>query len=149
MFKFKNIHLDDKSMWPKYPRINLDEPFKDDRGSIQSLVNFPMKNLCIIFSKKGTIRSNHYHKEDWHYMYTISGSYEYYYKPHKSKLKPKMEIFNINEMVFTPPNEDHACYFTEDTTLIVVSRMPRGNQETYEKDVRRINLLDEKGRLIN
>ena len=103
----------------------------------------------IITSIKGSIRSNHYHNEDWHYMYTLSGSYEYYYKPHNSKEKPKLEVFTVGEMVFTPPHEDHACFFLEDTTLLVASRMPRGNQETYEKDVRRIKLLDDNGNLIN
>ncbi len=149
MFKFKNIHLDDSTMWPEQARIPLEPPFQDERGSIQSLVNFPMKNLCIITSKKGSIRSNHYHNEDWHYMYTLSGSYEYHYKPHNSNEKPKLEVFTVGEMVFTPPLEDHACFFLQDTTLLVVSRMPRGNQETYEKDVRRIKLLDNNGNLIN
>ena len=45
MYKFKNIHLDDESMWPKEPRIPLEESFDDSRGHIQPLVNFPMKNL--------------------------------------------------------------------------------------------------------
>ena len=44
-------------------------------------------------------------------------------------------------MVFTPPNEDHACVFLEDTLLVVVSRNPR-DQETYEKDTVRIELID-------
>ena len=149
MFKFNNIHLDDENMWPSIPRVKLDKPFKDDRGYIQSLVNFPMKNLCLIFSKKGTVRSNHYHKEDWHYMFTLKGKYQYFYKDHSSDDKPKIEIFEEGEMVFTPPEEDHACFFLEDTMLIVASRMPRGDQKTYEKDVCRINLIDSNGIIIN
>ena len=148
MFKFKNIHLDESSSWPLKPRVKLDKPFEDKRGYIQSLVNFPMKNLCVIFSKKDTIRSNHYHKEDWHYMFTLSGKYKYIYKDHSSPAIPKTEIFKKGEMVFTPPNEDHACYFLEDTMLIVASRMPRGDQETYEKDVRRIKLINDEGIII-
>ncbi|SVB84350.1 uncharacterized protein METZ01_LOCUS237204 [marine metagenome] len=44
-------------------------------------------------------------------------------------------------MVFTPPMEDHTCIFLQDTMLIVVSRNPR-DQETYESDVVRIELID-------
>ena len=140
MFKFKNIHLDDESMWPNTCRIELDEAHEDDRGYIQSLVNFPMKNLSLIFSNSGSLRSNHMHKEDWHYMYVLSGSFEYYYRKHGTDATPEMTIFKKGEMVFTPPMEDHACIFTEDTYLVVASRNPR-DQETYESDVVRIELV--------
>ena len=141
MFKFKNIHLDDETMWPENIRINLEKPFEDKRGYIQPLVNFPMKNLSMIYSKKGSVRSNHNHYTDWHYMYTISGSFDYYYRPHDSGAEPKVEKFVAGEMVFTPPMEDHACVFTEDTILVVVSRNPR-DQKTYESDVVRIELIN-------
>ena len=100
-----------------------------------------MKNLSMIFSKKGALRSNHSHHEDWHYMYTIYGSFDYYYRPHGTNEDIKMETFVAGEMVFTPPKEDHACIFTEDTLLVVASRNPR-DQETYESDVVRIELID-------
>jgi dTDP-4-dehydrorhamnose 3,5-epimerase-like enzyme len=141
MLKFNNIHLDDETMWPDNIRIELEKPHEDERGFIQPLVNFPMKNLSIIFSKKGSVRSNHNHYTDWHYMYVTSGAFDYYYRPHKSEQKPKVEKFEVGEMVFTPPMEDHACVFTEDTTLIVVSRNPR-DQKTYESDVVRIELIN-------
>ena len=141
MFKFKNIHLDDETMWPEDTRIKLEKPFEDERGYIQPLVNFPMKNLSLIFSKKGSIRSNHTHKTDWHYMYTISGEFEYYYRPTGSNEEPQMEKFKEGEMVFTPSMEDHTCVFTRDTLLVVVSRNPR-DQETYESDVVRIELIN-------
>ena len=141
MYKFKDIHLDDESMWPKEPRILLEASFDDDRGYIQPLINFPMKNLSMIFSKKDSVRSNHCHFTDWHYMYTIYGSFDYYYRPHGSDEEPMLQKFTKGEMVFTPPNEDHACIFTEDTLLVVASRNPR-DQETYESDVVRIKLVD-------
>lgn len=141
MFRFKNIHLDDETMWPNKTKIKLEKAFEDNRGYIQPLVNFPMKNLSLIFSKKGSVRSNHNHYTDWHYMYTISGAFDYHYRPHGSNEDLKVEKFVAGEMVFTPPMEDHACVFTEDTLLVVVSRNPR-DQETYESDVVRIQLID-------
>ena len=141
MYKFNNIHLDDETMWPDNLRIKLEKAFADQRGYIQPLVNFPMKNLSLIFSKKGSVRSNHSHYTDWHYMYTISGEFEYYYRSHNSGEDPQMEKFTAGEMVFTPPNEDHTCVFTQDTMLIVVSRNPR-DQKNYESDVVRVELIN-------
>ncbi len=144
MFKFNNIHLDDETMWPRKARIELDKPFEDERGYIQSLVNFPMKNLCMIYSKKGSVRSNHYHLTDWHYMFTIYGSFDYHYRVHDSGEELKVETFSEGELVFTPPMEDHVCVFKEDTLIVCGSRNPRGDQASYEADVKRIMLIDPK-----
>ena len=84
MKKWKDIKIDDETMWPETGLVQLDKPHIDDRGYIQSLVNFPMKNLSLISSKKGSVRSNHYHLTDWHYMYVLSGSFDYYYRPTNS-----------------------------------------------------------------
>ena len=74
-------------------------------------------------------------------MFTVSGSFDYHYRPHGSDEPIKLEKFQAGEMVFTPPMEDHACIFTQDTLLVVASRNPR-DQETYESDVVRIQLSD-------
>src|SRR5687767_12292699 len=103
MEKWRDLVLDDETMWPKQPRVQLDAPHADERGAIQSLVNFPMKNLSLITSKKGTVRSNHYHVTDWHYMYVLSGSFDYYYRPTGSTEPPAVINLKPGEMVFTPP----------------------------------------------
>jgi oxalate decarboxylase/phosphoglucose isomerase-like protein (cupin superfamily) len=141
MERWKNVLLDDVSMWPTENRVPLPPAHVDDRGFIQSLVNFPMKNLSLISSKKGTVRSNHYHVTDWHYMYVLRGSFDYHYRPTGSNAEPVVMHMKAGEMVFTPPMEDHATVFTEDTDMLVVSRNPR-DQESYEADVRRIVLVD-------
>jgi dTDP-4-dehydrorhamnose 3,5-epimerase-like enzyme len=141
MQNWKNVLIDDESMWPRGGIVELDPAHADERGSIQSLVNFPMKNMSIITSRKGTVRSNHYHVTDWHYMYVMSGSFEYYYRPTDSGQEPKMVVVKQGEMIFTPPMEDHATVFLEDSVLLVMSRNPR-DQEAYEADVRRVTLID-------
>jgi dTDP-4-dehydrorhamnose 3,5-epimerase-like enzyme len=141
MEDWKNVKIDDESMWPITGLVELESPHVDERGAIQSLVNFPMKNLSIISSKKGTVRSNHYHVTDWHYMYVLSGSFDYYFRPTGSDEKPMMIHIGTGEMVFTPPMEDHASVFGEDTTILVASRNPR-DQVSYESDVRRVILVD-------
>ena len=141
MKDWKNVMLDEESMWPKEHLVPLDPPHADERGAIQSLVNFPMKNLSLISSKQGTLRSNHYHVTDWHYMYVLSGSFDYYYRPTGTKEAPKVTRLKAGEMIFTPPMEDHATVFLEDTQILVMSRNPR-DQEAYEADVRRVQLID-------
>jgi oxalate decarboxylase/phosphoglucose isomerase-like protein (cupin superfamily) len=141
MEKWKDVLLDDVSMWPKTGKVELEPPHVDDRGSIQSIVNFPMKNLSLISSRKGSVRSNHYHVTDWHYMYVMKGSFDYYYRPTGTEQEPLVTRVNAGEMVFTPPMEDHATVFLDDTEMLVVSRNPR-DQASYESDVRRVTLIE-------
>lgn len=141
MEKWKSILLDDPSQWPKSTHVQLEEAHSDDRGSIQCLVNFPVKNISLISSKKGTVRSNHYHKTDWHYMYMLSGSADYFFKPTNSNEPLQKVLFKQGDLVFTPPMEDHATVFLEDSVLLAMSRNPR-DQETYESDVIRVQLID-------
>ena len=141
MQKWQDIKLDDESMWPTEGIVKLDEPHVDERGYIQSLVNFPMKNISLISSKKGSVRSNHYHETDWHYMYVLLGKFDYYYRPTGSDKELEKITVSEGEMVFTPPMEDHATVFLEDTKLLAMSRNPR-DQEAYESDVHRVILIE-------
>jgi oxalate decarboxylase/phosphoglucose isomerase-like protein (cupin superfamily) len=141
MEKWKGQLLDDVSMWPPRGKIDLPPAHLDDRGSIQSIVNFPMKNLSLISSRKGSIRSNHYHVTDWHYMYVLKGSFDYYYRPTGTCETPAVVRVDAGELIFTPPMEDHATVFLEDTEMLVVSRNPR-DQDSYESDVRRVVLIE-------
>ena len=122
---WKHRQLDDESMWPRQPRVELPAPHVDQRGAIQPLIDFPMKNVSLISSKKGSVRSNHYHLGDWHYMYVLSGSFDYHFRPTGSAEKPKVITLRSGEMVFTAPMQEHATVFLEDTQLLVASRNPR------------------------
>jgi len=141
MVSWKNIKLDDESMWPKTGLIDLEAAHSDERGTIQSLVNLPMKNISLISSKKGVVRSNHYHLTDWHYMYVLSGSFDYYYRLTGSDDELQCVRVKVGELIFTPPMEDHATVFLEDCDLLAMSRNPR-DQKAYEEDVRRVILVD-------
>lgn len=140
MEDWKKVVIDDPKLWPKDARVELEAPHTDDRGAIQGLVNFPVKNVTLISSKKGAIRSNHYHLTDWHYMYVLSGQADYYYRPTNSNEPLKKITLKKGDMVFTRPMEDHVTVFTEDTELLAMSRNPR-DQESYEEDVRRVTLM--------
>src|ERR1051325_6713060 len=141
MERWRQVGLDDESMWPDRGKVALPPANVDERGSIQSIVNFPMKNVSLISSRKGTVRSNHYHVTDWHYMYVLRGGFDYYYRPTGSDEAPAVVRVTTGEMIFTPPLEDHATVFLDDTDLLVASRNPR-DQATYEADTRRVALID-------
>jgi len=144
---WKDIKIDDESMWPKSTKVALDHAHTDARGSIQSLVNLPMKNVSLITSAKGTVRSNHYHRTDWHYIYILSGSCDYYFRPTGSNQKLECLRCVAGDLIFTPPMEDHATWFLEDTAFLALSRNPR-DQASYEADVVRIPLVDDKGNVL-
>ncbi len=122
-------------------RVEMIPPYSDDRGSLQTLVNCRIENVALITSKKGTTRSNHYHKTDWHYMYMVSGSADYYWRPTGSNEPPKRFLFSQGELLYTGPLEDHATVFREDSVLLAMSGHPR-DQATYEGDVVRVELVN-------
>ena len=135
------ITKEEMDSWPSEPLVKLQNPFIDRRGSIQPLVDLMMQSAVLIESKAGSLRANHYHKTDWHYCYVISGKIQYFYKNVNSNKMPEMVTVKEGNMVFTPPLVEHCMKFPEDTIFLTLSRNPR-DQETYEADVVRVNLID-------
>jgi hypothetical protein len=114
----------------------------DDRGQIISIVDDKIKNVSIIECAPGSIRSNHYHLTDWHYMYVLYGRIDYFYKSIDSELINYLCVLEGNN-VFTPPLEIHGTYFPIKTKLVVSSKNDR-DQKTYENDTVRVNFIDSK-----
>jgi oxalate decarboxylase/phosphoglucose isomerase-like protein (cupin superfamily) len=112
----------------------------DARGSIVSIVDDVIQNVSLITCYAGSIRSNHYHKKDFHYMYVLEGEIDYFYKDVNSDI---INYFKVkkDDIIFTPKNEIHATYFPFQTQLIVSSMLPR-DQETYENDTVRVEFID-------
>lgn len=114
---------------------------KDARGTILSIVDEPVNNVSIITCTPGSIRSNHYHHEDFHFMYVLKGDFDYFFKDVNNGKVCYIRV-KEGETIFTPPLEHHACYFPNETTLIVSSKNPR-DQKTYEADTVRVELITE------
>ncbi len=128
--------ISDKSIIVK--NITRDE---DSRGNILSIVDEEVKNVSIISCNAGSIRSNHYHLTDFHYMYVLEGEIDYFFKKVESKDIDYLKV-RKGENIFTPPNEIHATYFPVKTKLIVSSLNPR-DQATYENDTVRVEFVTE------
>ena len=112
----------------------------DTRGEILSIVDAKIQNVSIITSNANIIRSNHYHKKDFHFMYVLEGKIDYFYKKINDDRVNYIEVLKGNN-IFTPNLEIHATYFPVPTKLIVSSGFPR-DQKTYEKDTVRVDFLN-------
>ncbi|MDA7809134.1 hypothetical protein N8974_00645 [bacterium] len=121
-----------------FKNIKRDE---DLRGGIISIVDETVKNVAIITCKPGSIRSNHYHLKDFHFMYVLEGDFDYFFKDNETGKICYIRV-KVGETIYTPPLEVHACYFPFNTTLIVSSKNPR-DQETYEADTVRVEFITE------
>ena len=132
----------EREKWPREVLVRLEKAFADARGEIQPLVDLTMESCVLITSRKGSVRANHYHQTDWHFCYVLSGSIEYYERPHGSEQVPKKVVVNTGELFFTPPMVDHAMFFPEDTVFLTLGRNSR-TQEAYEADVVRIPPIHE------
>ena len=120
--------------------IKNDLRSEDDRGSIISIVDNDIKNVSIIKCNADSIRSNHYHLTDYHYMYVLNGEIDYFYKNIENHEIKYLKV-KEKQIIFTPPLEIHATYFRVPTTLIVSSLNPR-DSETYEKDTIRVEFIN-------
>lgn len=127
----------------KDPIVILSDAYEDERGKIQTIVEGGIHSLQIITSKAGTVRANHWHKEDSHYLYMVKGSMEYHYRAVGDKNPPKCVIVKEGQMIFTPPLLEHATYFLEDSSFLNITSHPR-DQSTYENDIVRIELVKPK-----
>lgn len=126
---------------------NIAPEFVDDRGGITKLLDdgkTVIKSMLMMTSKPGAIRANHYHKEDGHYVYMLTGSMEYFEAPLVDGVpdltKMEKEVVNAGDMVYTPPMVGHAMNFLEDSTSFVFALKSR-SQDDYEQDTVRVKLI--------
>jgi quercetin dioxygenase-like cupin family protein len=124
---------------PANPIITLPAPFVDNRGAIQTLVDGGIQSVQVITSKAGTVRANHYHKTDSHFMYVVKGVMKYFHRPAGDKAAPTWLLVKAGQMVFTPPMVEHAVEFLEDSEFLNITGRPR-DQGTYENDLIRVEL---------
>ena len=123
---------------------NIKPEFVDDRGAITHLLDDGKTNIrstLIIASKKGAVRANHYHKEDSHYCYMLSGKMEYFEKPVEGDdSQIEKAVLETGDMVYSPPMAIHAMRFLEDTTWVVLATKSR-KDGAYEDDTVRVKLI--------
>jgi quercetin dioxygenase-like cupin family protein len=123
------------------PRCRLEAPFVDERGLILNLVSLPVGNVSIIRSKYGAIRSNHYHKEDWHYLYMLSGQMLYFEREVGDRVLHDPIRVSAGQLIWTAANIEHAVLFLDDSEVLSMARDAQTHEE-HEADVVRVSMLD-------
>ncbi len=136
--------IEASSNWPSGPIVSLPVPFEDARGQIQTLVEGGIHSVQIITSRAATVRANHFHKTDSHYMYVLKGSMKYFHRPAGQKSPPSWLLVKAGQMVFTPPLVEHAVEFLEDSVFLNITGKAR-DQGSYEDDLVRVELHKPKG----
>lgn len=120
------------------------KPFHiDDRGEMSYLLDGKIKvnSVLLITSKKGAVRANHCHRKDSHYAYVLKGKMKYFYRDAKKKGAPtKNLVVKAGDIIYTPPMEDHAMKFLEDSAFLALTTEKR-SQKSYEKDLIRVKLI--------
>jgi len=114
--------------------------FVDERGSIVNLVSQRIGNVALISSKRGAIRSNHFHKKDWHYLYVLSGRMLYFERDVGTVSIPQPELVSKGQMVLTEANREHAVLFVDDSEVLSMARDSQMH-DAHEADVVRVPFL--------
>ena len=115
--------------------------FKDKRGWLKKILDGNFSSCIEIYSKKDSVRANHYHKKDTHFIYVIDGEILYFYKDRKRRAKTRFKLMKKNDLFFTPSMQEHMTYFTKNTHFLAFSTRKRTKFD-YEKDLIKVNMRD-------
>ena len=113
--------------------------FRDERGYLLKILDKGFSSCIEIFSKKGTIRANHYHKKDEHFCYVLKGEILFFYRSRKKGSKLNHKIMKKGDLFFTTYDQDHLAYFLKTTHFLSYSSRKRSKID-YENDLVRLNM---------
>lgn len=119
-------------------RITTIKPeFVDARGFISRIIDpakIEIKSVLLISSKANTVRGNHYHKKDSHYVYCLSGKFKYSeWKSGEKVVNKKNIILTSGTLVLTPAKMWHSMEFLEDSIFLAFTSETRSHSK-YESD---------------
>ena len=117
--------------------------FKDERGYLLKILDKGFSSCIEIFSKKGSIRANHYHKKDEHFCYILRGEILFFYRNRKKGSKLNYKVMKKGDLFFTTYDQDHLAYFLKTTHFLSYSSRKRSKFD-YENDLVRLNMDKEK-----
>ena len=112
----------------------LDTTFIDNRGIIVNILaadsdKSEIGGVQLIRTVAGVVRANHWHRRDWHALYIISGRVRYYARDVGSNCPPTVKDYYPGDTIVTGPRVEHALEFLENTLMVSVSGLKRGEQE--------------------
>ncbi|AGX88154.1 hypothetical protein [Candidatus Symbiobacter mobilis] len=124
---------------PTTTMVPLEPPFIDARGAIQNLVHGSLGSAVLIRSTAGAVRAEHWHREDFHYCYLLSGALLYLERPVGSQEMPVVTRIGAGELFFTPPLVEHSMVFLEPSEFLTLGKLSR-THAAYEADLVRLDV---------
>ncbi|MBI4395396.1 MAG: hypothetical protein HY583_04260 [Candidatus Omnitrophica bacterium] len=112
---------------------HIDVAYHDQRGDIANVFEGRIGHIALITSKKGSVRGNHYHCEDYQYIYLISGAFESHSVNVRDPSRKQVLKVKPGDLVDTPPFIAHAQKFTENSVFLALSTRQR-ELGKYEQD---------------
>ncbi|MBI3999800.1 MAG: WxcM-like domain-containing protein [Candidatus Omnitrophica bacterium] len=120
---------------------HIDSAVVDKRGSIVNVLEGRIEHVALITSKKGSIRGNHYHKEDHQYIYLVSGIFESHSVDVRDPSKRQVLYVKPGDLLDTPPFVAHAQKFTKDSVFLALSTRQRESGK-YESDTIAFSVIE-------
>ena len=128
--------MDEKPTKPKGEEIIIKAqvPFEDERGKMDyHILTEPVDWIGTLFTKKGSVRANHYHPIQEQKLLLISGKCISVYKDLGEENAPIKHHLNVaGDLVVTAPNVAHAVIYVEDCVQINLVKGER-EPENYGK----------------
>lgn len=119
--------------------VPADAVYADSRGKIIALPYFNTAGTMVIESQPGAVRGNHYHLNESHLLYVVSG--RMHYIEEDAAQKTTVAEVGPGESVISPKGAPHATVFPEYTVFVTLSdRDRRGHR--YEDEVVRVDPLE-------
>ncbi|TDL66656.1 hypothetical protein E2R56_21600 [Rhodococcus qingshengii] len=105
------------------------QPFEDKRGSLKKVImksqlkeNEQIEEAYLLYSEKGSVRGNHYHKKTLEYFVIVSGIAKVALMNLETKTFEEINISSSDNMILkVPPNVVHAFKNVEDLPLIMLA----------------------------
>jgi oxalate decarboxylase/phosphoglucose isomerase-like protein (cupin superfamily) len=114
----------------------VERAFEDARGSIADILEDEIiEHVTLIATSAGAVRGNHVHRETHQWVYIVSGALRYVTRDEQGDLE--RGVVRAGDRLYTGPMDAHAMEALEDTTMVVMTRGPRGGRE-YESDTFRL-----------
>ena len=118
--------------------VTVKPSFTDNRGMITNILEEPINSVVLITCKNGAIRANHYHKEDSHWSYMVSGKMEYYERKPNGQLE--MATIEAGQMVYSAPGVPHAMKFLEPSVFLALTTRKR-SKGRYDEDTIKCEII--------
>lgn len=98
-------------------KLKPDFCLQDERGNLVQLVHEGYDQVNVLFSKKGVLRGEHFHKLSTESFYVVTGSVIVSFEMENNIEK---ETYIAGDFFNVLPNEKHSLYFPEDCWMIAL-----------------------------